>query len=317
VAGTWLRHETAKLAFGRFLAPSEYLAERLRANGFEDVECLPYMVDAAALGAPAEDRPAAGAAQRDPRRLLFAGRLVPEKGVRHLIEAMAAVRERVPDARLSIVGDGPEREALAARVAALGLAGVVTFEGHVPHAEMRRFFRTAAAQVLPSIWCENSPVACYESYAFSLPMVASRIGGIPALVVEGETGLLAAPRDPADLARRLVELLEDAALRARLAQGCRAALARYSPAAHLARIENVYSACLARGARAAPGRPDPDLLAVLDALVRQVGAVERWGLSLEAHARGLAAPEPSGEPAREPLQRIGRHLVRILQKKLR
>jgi hypothetical protein len=189
----------------------------------------------------------------------------------------------------------------------------------VPHADVRRFFATAAAQVLPSIWCENSPVACYESFVFGLPLVGSRIGGIPSLCVEGETGLLAAPRDPDDLARRLVELLTDAELRAGLERGCRAALARYLPDAHAARIEAVYEELLEAGARECDAEADAeerDTLAVLDALLRQLGDVERWALSMQAHIRHLEGAA-AGHGAARTAGALGKHLVRILERRLR
>jgi len=112
---------------------------------------------------------------------LYFGRLAPEKGVGTLIRAAAK-----SGVSLKIVGTGPveaEVKALAAQV-----GGVIEFLGYRTGTELHDLVRGARAVVLPSEWYENAPMSLLESYAFGKPVIGARIGGIPEMVVEGETG---------------------------------------------------------------------------------------------------------------------------------
>lgn len=235
-----LRYRLVKEVFDGFVSPSNDFADRFRANGFAPVEVIPYWVDANHGDSETHE-------VREPQRLVYVGRLTPEKGLDHLVRAMRFVKERLPTARLDVVGGGVEEDALERLADREGVADVVEFHGRVSHAEVARYLARAAVQVVPSIWSENSPVAIYESLVAGLPTVASRIGGIPDLVRDGETGFLVRPRDPRDLADKLLRVLEDPALRERLSQGCRDAARRYTDAGeHLDRIDGVYRDTLAR-----------------------------------------------------------------------
>jgi len=125
----------------------------------------------------------------DPRlHLVFVGRLAPVKGLRVLIEALLA-RPR-DDVRLSVVGDGTERPALEAMAAPLGEA--VQFTGYQSQEEVARILTTADAFVLPS-FAEGVPVVLMEALAAGLPVIATRITGVPELVEDGVAGLLVTP----------------------------------------------------------------------------------------------------------------------------
>jgi glycosyltransferase involved in cell wall biosynthesis len=313
VLAAHLRYRLIPKTFDAFLCPSRYLADKLGEHGFAHAEGLPLWIDA-----DGATRPVAPA-ERDPDHVLFLGRLVKEKGVAYLVEAMPHVRARRPAARLSIVGGGPEREPLERLAARLGVADAVVFHGKVPHADVQRFFASATVQVLPSIWCENSPVTTYESFLTGLPMVASRIAGLPAMVREGETGLLATPRDPADLAAKIVQVLADPELQRRLSEGCTAALARYTREKHMARLLEVYDEVVARHrARAAapaetPAIGDDDLIASLDRLFADHSKLERWALDMKAHIDYLESTGMAGKP----VQRFARHLYYLAKSRLR
>ena len=126
--------------------------------------------------------------------ILSAGRLAPEKGVDVLIHAVAVL----PQARLEIAGDGPDRAALtslAARVA----PGRVTFHGRLDSAALQELTARARVTALPARWLENQPLAVLESYAAQVPVVASALGGIPELV-DATSGTGVPPTDPAALA---------------------------------------------------------------------------------------------------------------------
>lgn len=141
--------------------------------------------------------------------ILYAGRLIPWKGVQYAIAAM----EQVPEAVLLIAGDGHYREALERQVHAAGLEGRVHFLGQVPHEELPRWLAVSDILVAPSFASETFGIALVEAQACGVPVVASRFGGFPEVVREGETGLLVPPQDTDALATALRELLSDPARR--------------------------------------------------------------------------------------------------------
>jgi glycosyltransferase involved in cell wall biosynthesis len=172
------------------------------------------------------------------------GRLVPIKGFDVLVESMAAVLAEVPEAHLLLVGGGPLRGALAAQAGALGVSARVTLAG----ATRDVVTALAAADVLaaPSR-NEGMGRAIVEAMALGVPPVATAVGGIPAVVGDGESGCLVPPGDAAALARALVALGRDPARRARLgaAARCRAELFSTEEAAR--RLLALYAAALAPG----------------------------------------------------------------------
>jgi glycosyltransferase involved in cell wall biosynthesis len=146
------------------------------------------------------------------RRLLFVGRLVPAKGVPFLLEIIA----RIDDAILDIAGDGPERKLLEAKAASLGIGGRVHFLGYQSQRQVRELLRQADIFVMAS-FAEGLPVVLMEAMAAGVPVVATRIAGIPELVDDGRNGFLVPPGDPEKAATAVRQLLEDSELRNRFA----------------------------------------------------------------------------------------------------
>jgi len=312
VTASNLRYRYVPGTFQAFLSPSQFLADKLTEHGFENSECLPLWVDLE--GIPEEAL--TGEPERDEDHVLFLGRLVPEKGVAYLVEAMPHLLKKRPGAKLSVVGGGPQLEELKAQAEKLGLGDAIVFHGRVPHEEVQRFFSTATLQVLPSIWCENSPVTIYESFISGLPMVASRIAGLPAMVREGETGLLAEPRNAVDLADKIATMLGDKELRQELSRGCRASLDRYSKAKHMKRLLEVYDEVLARAAESEPAAvPDGalDLLAGLDSFYKENSKLEKWAGDMKGHIDYLESTGAAGKP----VQRFGKHLYFMAKSRVR
>jgi glycosyltransferase involved in cell wall biosynthesis len=155
-------------------------------------------------------------AEHSPREMTVLGataRLSPEKGLSYLIDAFARLRERYgDDLRLRIAGEGPERVALEQQIARLGLKDVIELSGWIDHAGVPAFLRGLDVFVMPSTW-EGFGVAAIEASAMGLPVVASNIHGIPDAILDGKTGLLVPPKDPAALAAALAELIDDPATR--------------------------------------------------------------------------------------------------------
>jgi glycosyltransferase involved in cell wall biosynthesis len=153
-------------------------------------------------GVPVPDRPWQRRADwRDAPRAVFVGRLAPEKGLDTLVEAWALVRQAQPSARLTLVGEGPERPALEAKVAALGLAGAVDLPGAA--GDVGGPLRAADLFVLPSRE-EGMSIALLEAMALGLPLVASSVPGNRRLVQDFKHGRLVPPGDPAALSRAVL-----------------------------------------------------------------------------------------------------------------
>ncbi|MGB0069489.1 MAG: glycosyltransferase, partial [Isosphaeraceae bacterium] len=140
----------------------------------------------------------------------FVGRLAPEKGLRTLIDAWPAVRTAHPGARLTLIGEGPERPALEVQARSLGLTlgpdQAVEIPGAV--ADVTAALRDADLFVLPSKE-EGMSIALLEAMALGIPLVASSIPGNRRLVSDFKHGRLAPPEDPQALARVIVEQWEN------------------------------------------------------------------------------------------------------------
>jgi glycosyltransferase involved in cell wall biosynthesis len=164
--------------------------------------------------------------------LVFAGRLGPQKAVGVLLEALAGVSGTT----LLVAGDGPERRPLEKQTSELGLDGRVRFLGSVPRETVLRLFRAADASVLPSAW-ENFPHTVVEALAVGCPVIATAVGGVPEVVVDGENGLLVEPRDASALASAIRRFFGDPELRARLAGAAARSVEGYTEEAVFTAIE--------------------------------------------------------------------------------
>ena len=141
----------------------------------------------------------------------------PAKGHATLLDSLARVRHDVPQLRAVLAGDGPCRSRVAERARALGLDGAVLLPGRVdPFATLAAFDVFVSASTT-----EGVPLSILEAMSQGLPVVATAVGGVPEVVVHGETGLLAAPGDVDGLARRVAEVLGDPHLARRMGEAGR------------------------------------------------------------------------------------------------
>jgi glycosyltransferase involved in cell wall biosynthesis len=173
------------------VAASTALAEQVRQLGAHDVRVIPSGV---------EIPPDVGD-EAEPPEVLYAGRLSAEKGVLDLAEAARGLN-------LVVAGDGPLR------------SRVPGARGFVPHGELQRLYARAAVVACPSRR-EGFGVTCLEAMAHGRPVVATAVGGLRDLVVDGETGIVVPPRDPQALRSALERLLGDRDLRRRLGEAGR------------------------------------------------------------------------------------------------
>jgi glycosyltransferase involved in cell wall biosynthesis len=193
-----------------------------------------------------------GEPQPEPGLIVFLGRLQKYKGVQIALRALPAIRAAVNGARLVVVGDGPYRSALESMSRRMGLAGCVEFRGRVSAAEKVALLRRASVVVNPSPK-EGWGLTVVEAAACGTPVVASRSPGLVDSVRDGETGFLVPHGNTGALAARVVEILRDPALRARLSAGAIQWAARFSweQAAHEA--EEILYEALAHPTRGREG----------------------------------------------------------------
>jgi colanic acid/amylovoran biosynthesis glycosyltransferase len=159
------------------------------------------------------------------------GSLEEKKGQTYLVEACRLLKQRGLDFVCHLIGDGQSREALEQQIQAAGLSGLVRLEGGQPRDQVVRMLRQADVVALPSIVTksgkmEGIPVALMEPLACEVPVVSTRISGIPELVEDGVTGLLVPPQDPAALAGALERLARDPELGRRMGRAGRAKVLR-------------------------------------------------------------------------------------------
>lgn len=141
--------------------------------------------------------------------LLYVGRLDEAKGVETLLEAIPEIREKYPNIKLNIVGAGNQEAQLKCRAEKLGICESVQFFGHLPHAEVIKQYQETTLVIVPSLFPDNFPTVCIEAMAAGRPVIASKVGGIPELIIDGETGILFDSGKSKELAKKIIEVLND------------------------------------------------------------------------------------------------------------
>ena len=166
------------------------------------------------------------------------GRLVPIKNIPLLLEAAALARQEDPDIRIVIVGDGALREALEARAEALGLGQAVVFAGW--RRDLASVYADLDAVVISS-HNEGTPASLIEAMATGCPVVSTRVGGVPDLIGDGETGRLVSPGEREALAAALLELFREPERTARMAElAQRQVLERHQARRLVANVDRLY-----------------------------------------------------------------------------
>jgi glycosyltransferase involved in cell wall biosynthesis len=170
------------------------------------------------------------------------GRFVEPKGYPHLLDAMVRIQAHLPDVKVLLVGDGVLRRPMEEKAEALGLSDAVIFTGI--RRDVPEILALLDVFVLPSLW-EGLPIALLEAMAAGLPVVATRVGGVPEVVVDGVTGLLVPPRDPEALSEAILTLLQDPDLRQKMGQAGQDRVREYFSVERMVkRTENLYASLL-------------------------------------------------------------------------
>jgi glycosyltransferase involved in cell wall biosynthesis len=206
------------------------------------------------LGIQLEERVANQDGRDETRRVLgigpdcftvgWIGRMTAVKRTSDVLLAFKRLRERGVDARLCMVGDGPDREPLERRAHELGIMRDTLFLGY--QEDVAPFYAAFDAMILPS-GNEGTPVSAIEALAAGRPVVATRVGGVPDVVRDGEDGFLVDTGDVDTLADRLAQLAEDSNLRAAMGEAGRSrVLARYSVERLIDDVDRLYRSLLAK-----------------------------------------------------------------------
>jgi glycosyltransferase involved in cell wall biosynthesis len=175
-----------------------------------------------------------------PGEILYAGNLLRTKGIQYLLAAMPEVLRRVPEARLTIAGEGPDQSHFTAMAGQLGVADRVRFIGAIPFDGMPALIRRCAVFCLPTL-AEAFGISLLQAMSSGKPVVSCAVGGVPEVVEDGGSGLLVPPRSAARLAEALVRLLRDPELRGEMGnRGRRLCEEKFDWEIVLDRVEQIY-----------------------------------------------------------------------------
>ncbi|WP_431882521.1 glycosyltransferase family 4 protein [Micromonospora gifhornensis] len=189
----------------------------------------------------------------------YAGRLVYEKGVQHLVDAVPQLRDRHPGLRVLIAGDGPYRGELEERTRQLGLGGTVRFAGFLDNTQLPAVLGATDATVVPSLY-EPFGMVALEAAAAGAPLAVARTGGLAEIVEPGVTGVTFPHSDPPALAGAVGQLIGDEVFARRVARQARSMVGRrYGWATIAARTAHSYAVARREYAPAQARRPAVDL----------------------------------------------------------
>lgn len=226
----WMHYPLRRQELARqgslFLCASAFLRERVLAMGFPPARTYVHYIgiDARSITMrdPSEEAPI----------ILHVARLVEVKGTRYLIEAFSKIAQSIPDLRLVLIGDGPERRSLETLARLRRIESRIDFLGSQSHIEVMAWMRKAKVLVLPGVQTvsgrvEGLGMVLLEAAATGVPMIGSHLGGIPEVVLHRQTGLLVTPRDVDSLAQAIEEVMGDSALRQRMGMAARLHIERH------------------------------------------------------------------------------------------
>ncbi len=205
------------------------------------IEIVPNAVDTMFAQSVSEDL---NDAERDPNAVLFVGSLGRGKGVFDILKAVPRVRAEKPEARFLFAGNEETQGARAQIDRACsdaGLGNAVHFLGRVTGPAKLELFKRAAVFILPS-YAEGFPYALLEAMAAGLPVITTPVGTIPEVVEDGRHGFLIEPGDWEELARRIIQLLDDSELKRRMSrENVERVRSRYMPEVAITRLDAIYA----------------------------------------------------------------------------
>ncbi|NPV13801.1 glycosyltransferase family 4 protein [candidate division WOR-3 bacterium] len=230
----------------RITANSTYTVQAIQSILNRPVDIVPF-----GAGLPENLRnPTNQPQSQNEYNILFVGRLVERKGVHHLIEAAAILKQKLP-VKINIVGSGPEMNRLQQLTRQLKLEDTVLFHGQVSPQQLQHHYQTCSVFVLPAVIdskgdTEGLGVVLIEALTYQKPVVASGVGGITDIIINEKTGITVPPGDSAKLAAAIERLLTDRELASRLAAaGYHHIQMNYSWTTIVQRLIGIYQQLLA------------------------------------------------------------------------
>jgi len=171
--------------------------------------------------------------------ILYVGQIVKHKGVALLIKAFRHIES--DHVILHIVGKGPDFDECQRLSSG---DNRILFHGFVPAEQLDNLYRTAHFLVVPSVWLDNSPMVIYEAFSYGLPVIGSRIGGIPELIVNGKNGFLVEPDNVFELAAAMNELITNPSRMRLLSESARDTAQQFSMENHIVLLRRLYTELL-------------------------------------------------------------------------
>lgn len=178
-------------------------------------------------------------------KIIGVGNLIEIKGFSYLLKAFAKLHKDLPESLLEIVGEGVLRETLQAEAKALGVADAVNFTGKIPYEQVAEKMAQSDLFVLPSFY-EALGCVYLEAMGCGLPTIGIRGMGIDEVIVHGENGMLANPKDVQDLYEKMYQVATDATLAEKLGRNGRETAGKYTWKASASALEKVYKEILAK-----------------------------------------------------------------------
>lgn len=219
-------------------ATSHFLADVARHYTDKEVHVVPFGVDCQVF------RPTERINMTSAVTLGFVKHLRVKYGPEYLIRAMSLIVAEYSRTKLLIVGSGELRIQLEALTERLGLTRNISFLGAIEHRQLPELLRNVDMFVMPSIW-EGFGVAAVEAQAMEIPVIATKVGGIPEIVRDGITGILVEPRSPEQLATAIIELIENPEKRKEMGkEGRKYVLSHYQWENNAALMDGLYKSVL-------------------------------------------------------------------------
>ena len=211
---------------------SEFMKSALIYNGFnrKKISVIPYFVNMPELNNEYRSS--------DPQTVLSLGRLVKIKGMHHLLRAFCSVKK---NAKLKIIGDGPEMGNLKQLAYKYGLQSRVSFYGWIKHDKLDDIFRQSDVVVVPSIWPEPFGIVGIEAMSYGKPVVASDVGGVSEWCKNGKTGFLTSAGDVEKMAEKINYLLDNHAVAKEFGRNGREEVKKkFTSSIHLERLNQLF-----------------------------------------------------------------------------
>ncbi len=233
----WIRPSLQRVT--TVIVPSGFLADVFKRRGVA-TRIVPNIVDIHRF--TTGGRHSRDGKKADPQ-LLVTRNLEPIYDIDTALRVLQQVRKTFPEATMTICGSGPERGRLVALAQALGIASAVVFTGRVENEQMDGLYRSADVMLNPSL-ADNMPISVLEALASGVPVVSTRVGGVPHLVQHGRTALLVSPGDAGAMSKAVIRILEDTELADRLVTAGLGEILQYTWPSVQEKLQSVYTDAL-------------------------------------------------------------------------